>query len=142
MHYIRCFWDISKILPFIRFISGQPKTGKFFSFIQDRVSLCGPGCSGAHAVDQASQLRNLPDTASQVSLPPGQLVIYKNIKNWLFTCILLKGEKNTFKNWCWGWNLRPDIYRHLPLNCISNYRNNISYKRKNWDFNKWKFLTC
>jgi hypothetical protein len=34
---------------------------------QDRVSLCSPGCPGAHSVDQARlELRNLPAFASQV----------------------------------------------------------------------------
>jgi hypothetical protein len=32
-----------------------------------RVSLCSPGCPGAHSVDQAGlELRNLPVSASQV----------------------------------------------------------------------------
>jgi hypothetical protein len=39
----------------------------FFWFFQDRVSLYGPGCPGAHFVDQAGlELRNLPVSASQV----------------------------------------------------------------------------
>jgi hypothetical protein len=34
---------------------------------QDRVSLCSPGCSGTHSVDQAGlELRNPPASASQV----------------------------------------------------------------------------
>ena len=34
---------------------------------RDRVSLCSPGCPGAHSVDQAGlELRNLPASASQV----------------------------------------------------------------------------
>jgi hypothetical protein len=34
---------------------------------QDRVSLCSPGCPGAHSVDQAGlELRNLPASASRV----------------------------------------------------------------------------
>jgi hypothetical protein len=38
----------------------------FFVF-RDRVSLCSPGCPGAHSVDQAGlELRNLPASASQV----------------------------------------------------------------------------
>jgi hypothetical protein len=38
----------------------------FFSF-WDRVSLCSPGCPGAHSVDQAGlELRNSPASASQV----------------------------------------------------------------------------
>jgi hypothetical protein len=37
-----------------------------FGFL-DRVSLCSPGCPGAHSVDQAGlQLRNPPASASQV----------------------------------------------------------------------------
>jgi hypothetical protein len=33
----------------------------------DKVSLCSPGCSGAHSVDQdVLELRNLPASASQV----------------------------------------------------------------------------
>jgi hypothetical protein len=37
----------------------------FFVFFQDRVSLCNPGCSGTHSVDQAVlELRNLPASAS------------------------------------------------------------------------------
>jgi hypothetical protein len=35
-------------------------------FVQDRVSLCSPGCPGTHFVDQAGlKLRNLPASASQ-----------------------------------------------------------------------------
>jgi hypothetical protein len=38
----------------------------FFVF-PDRVSLCNPGCPGAHSVDQAGlELRNPPASASQV----------------------------------------------------------------------------
>jgi hypothetical protein len=38
----------------------------FFS-LQDRVSLCSPGCPGTYSVDQAGlELRNLPASASQV----------------------------------------------------------------------------
>jgi hypothetical protein len=38
-----------------------------FLFFRDRVSLCSPGCSGAHSVDQAGlELRNPPASASQV----------------------------------------------------------------------------
>jgi hypothetical protein len=38
----------------------------FFVF-QDRVSLCSPGFTGTHFVDQAGlELRNLPASASQV----------------------------------------------------------------------------
>jgi hypothetical protein len=34
---------------------------------QDRVSLCSPGCPGAHSVDQAGlELRNPPASGSQV----------------------------------------------------------------------------
>jgi hypothetical protein len=34
---------------------------------RDKVSLCSPGCSGTHSVDQAGlELRNLPASASQV----------------------------------------------------------------------------
>jgi hypothetical protein len=40
----------------------------FFWFVfRDRVSLCSPGCPGAHFVDQAGlELRNPPASASQV----------------------------------------------------------------------------
>jgi hypothetical protein len=41
----------------------------FMSFggVQDRVSLCSPGCPGTHSVDQAGlELRNPPASASQV----------------------------------------------------------------------------
>jgi hypothetical protein len=35
--------------------------------VQDRVSLCSPGCPGTHSVDQAGlELRNPPASASQV----------------------------------------------------------------------------
>jgi hypothetical protein len=35
--------------------------------VQDRVSLCSPGCPGTHSVDQAGlKLRNLPASTSQV----------------------------------------------------------------------------
>jgi hypothetical protein len=35
--------------------------------VQDKVSLCSPGCPGTHFVDQAGlELRNLPVSASQV----------------------------------------------------------------------------
>jgi hypothetical protein len=38
-----------------------------FVLFSDRVSLCSPGCSGTHSVDQAGlKLRNLPASASQV----------------------------------------------------------------------------
>jgi hypothetical protein len=39
-----------------------------FCFVfRDRVSLCSPGCTGTHSVDQAGlELRNLPASASQV----------------------------------------------------------------------------
>jgi hypothetical protein len=38
-----------------------------FLVFRDRVSLCSPGCSGTHFVDQAGlELRNLPASASQV----------------------------------------------------------------------------
>ena len=38
-----------------------------FLVFGDRVSLCRPGCSGTHFVDQAGlELRNLPASASQV----------------------------------------------------------------------------
>ena len=38
-----------------------------FLVFQDRVSLCSPGCSGTHSVDQAGlELRNSPVSASQV----------------------------------------------------------------------------
>jgi hypothetical protein len=34
--------------------------------VQDRVSLCSPGCPGIYSVDQAGlKLRNLPASASQ-----------------------------------------------------------------------------
>jgi hypothetical protein len=34
---------------------------------RDRVSLCSPGCPGAHSVDQAGlELRDLPDSTSRV----------------------------------------------------------------------------
>jgi hypothetical protein len=39
----------------------------FFLVFRDRVSLCSPGCSGAHFVDQAGlKLRNPPASASRV----------------------------------------------------------------------------
>jgi hypothetical protein len=39
----------------------------FLMVFQDRVSLCSPGCPGAHSVDQAGlELRNLPASASRV----------------------------------------------------------------------------
>ena len=39
----------------------------FFFFFGDRVSLCSPGYSGTHSVDQAGlELRNPPASASQV----------------------------------------------------------------------------
>jgi hypothetical protein len=39
---------------------------RVFAF-QDRVSLCSPGCPGAHSVDQAGlELRNSTASASQV----------------------------------------------------------------------------
>jgi hypothetical protein len=35
--------------------------------VQDRVSLCSPGCPGTHSVDQAGlELRNPPASASQM----------------------------------------------------------------------------
>jgi hypothetical protein len=38
-----------------------------FLVLQDRVSLCSPGCPGTHFVDQAGlDLRDLPASASQV----------------------------------------------------------------------------
>jgi hypothetical protein len=39
----------------------------YFLFFRDRVSLCSPGCSGTHSVDQAGlELRNPPASASRV----------------------------------------------------------------------------
>jgi hypothetical protein len=39
----------------------------FLFVFRDRVSLCSPGCPGAHSVDQASlELRNPPASASKV----------------------------------------------------------------------------
>jgi hypothetical protein len=39
----------------------------FLFFLQDRVSLCSPGCPGTHSVDHAGlKLRNPPASASQV----------------------------------------------------------------------------
>jgi hypothetical protein len=39
----------------------------FWGGVRDRVSLCIPGCPGAHFVDQAGlELRNPPASASQV----------------------------------------------------------------------------
>jgi hypothetical protein len=39
----------------------------FALFYRDRVSLCNPGCSRTHSVDQAGlELRNPPASASQV----------------------------------------------------------------------------
>ena len=39
----------------------------FFSFFQDRISLCSPCCPGTHSVDQAGlELRNPPASASKV----------------------------------------------------------------------------
>jgi hypothetical protein len=36
-------------------------------FVQDRVSLCSPGCPGTHSVNQAGlELRNSPASAFQV----------------------------------------------------------------------------
>jgi hypothetical protein len=36
----------------------------FFLVLQDRVSLCSPGCPGTHSVDQAGlELRDLPASA-------------------------------------------------------------------------------
>jgi hypothetical protein len=48
------------------FVHGQ-KFLFLFSFFQDRVSLCSPGCPGTQSVDQAGlELRNLSASASQV----------------------------------------------------------------------------
>ena len=57
----------------------------FFVFLvfRDRVSLCSPGCPGAHSIDQAGlELRNPPASASQVlglkacATTPNQKVFY------------------------------------------------------------------
>jgi hypothetical protein len=38
-----------------------------FFFLQDKVSLCSPGCPGSHSIDQAGlELKNPPVSASQV----------------------------------------------------------------------------
>jgi hypothetical protein len=57
----------------------------FFSFFRDRVSLCSPGCPGAHSVDQADlELRNPPASASQVlglkacATTPGRMCVSKD----------------------------------------------------------------
>jgi hypothetical protein len=54
---------------FIFHTGPSPLASSFFFFLvfRDRVSLCGPGCLGAHSVDQAGlKLRNPPASASQV----------------------------------------------------------------------------
>jgi hypothetical protein len=56
----------------------------FVLFFRDRVSLCSPGCPGAHFVDQAGlELRNPPASASQVlglkacATTPGDYSLFK-----------------------------------------------------------------
>jgi hypothetical protein len=45
----------------------EPSPQSRLLVFQDRVSLCGPGCSGTHSVDQAGlKLRNPPASASRV----------------------------------------------------------------------------
>lgn len=38
----------------------------FFFLLLNRVSLCSPGCTGAHSIDQASKSRDPPATVSLV----------------------------------------------------------------------------
>jgi hypothetical protein len=61
-HYI----DIQFVSTVFRNIKTMMKNDSSF-FLQDRVSLCSPGCPGTHSVDQAGlEVRNLPASASQV----------------------------------------------------------------------------
>jgi hypothetical protein len=51
----------------------------FFLVFGDRVSLCSPGFSGTHSVDQADlELRNPPASASQMPLPPPGFIFLNN----------------------------------------------------------------
>jgi hypothetical protein len=68
----------------------------YFLVFRDRVSLCSPGCSGTHSVDQAGlELRNPPASASQVlglkacATMPGSRGILKNLVELIF--------------WGWWW---------------------------------------
>jgi hypothetical protein len=54
-------------VPFVENAVFLPLDGFIFLVFQDRVSLCSPGCSGTHFVDQVGlELRNQPASASQV----------------------------------------------------------------------------
>jgi hypothetical protein len=56
----------------IEFLNYVQNSGHLFCFVlffvfRHRVSLCSPGCPGAHSVDQAGlELRNPPASASRV----------------------------------------------------------------------------
>ena len=70
----------------------------WFWFFRDRVFLCSSGCPGTHFVDQAGlELRNLPDSASQVL---GLKVIYSfNLSKCVhvfFSFFLFQSFKNIF----------------------------------------------
>jgi hypothetical protein len=65
----------------------------FFCFVfQDKVSLCSPGCLGAHSVDQAGlELRNPPASASQVLVSKACATTARHIiliMNFLFVWFL------------------------------------------------------
>jgi hypothetical protein len=61
------FFSFILILPFLENNCVHTVQLRIFVvvFFRDRVSLCSPGCPGAHSVDQAGlELRNLPASAS------------------------------------------------------------------------------
>ena len=61
------FWGVLFVCFFFLFFCLVVFFCIFFFFFWDRVSLCSPGCPGAHSVDQAGlEVRNLPASASQV----------------------------------------------------------------------------
>jgi hypothetical protein len=55
---------VNKIQPFVVVVVVF-KTGSLFVALDDRVSLCSPGCPETHSIDQDGlKLRNLPASAS------------------------------------------------------------------------------
>jgi hypothetical protein len=61
------WWSKNFYLVFIHFPDIYLFIYLFILFFRDRISLCSPGCPGAHSVEQTGlELRNRPASASRV----------------------------------------------------------------------------